>query len=330
MRKSLFASRPCSKLGFAVGVAVVIFLSLQPSIAESISQQKKAVVFIFGTIHPLNPDKTAMRAADGSRLAVEAPLGTGFFVDYRDENSGKRFSYLVTAQHVLRDMDGAFLSSVRIRLNLMSPAGGVEFGFIDNIPVSDAQGNLLWLHGEDQAADVVALPFLPDERKYEYAAISTRTFVKDAALLSESITEGEDVYFIGLMAQYYGAKRNYPLVRHGRLALLTDEDIDTPTGQQKIFIAALESWPGNSGSPVFLLRDGANGRAASDEPMFLGIVVASFQNKVTVPLSGGQPQRQLQAGDTANTGLTCIVPATVVEEILKSPPAQQERATGIQ
>jgi hypothetical protein len=64
--------------------------------------------------------------------------------------------------------------------------------------------------------------------------------------------------------------------------------------------------------------------------MFLGIVVASFQNKVTVPLSGGQPQRQLQAGDTANTGLTCIVPATVVEEILKSPPAQQERATGIQ
>jgi len=33
---------------------------------------------------------------------------------------------------------------------------------------------------------------------------------------------------------------------------MTDEEIDTPTGRQHAFIAELTSWPGNSGSPVFL------------------------------------------------------------------------------
>ncbi len=33
--------------------------------------------------------------------------------------------------------------------------------------------------------------------------------------------------------------------------MMTDEEIDTLAGPQKLFIAELQSWPGNSGSPVF-------------------------------------------------------------------------------
>src|SRR5260370_956270 len=78
---------------------------------QTISEQKKAVVFIFGTIHPLNPDNSAMRDIQGNRVAVNVPLGTGFFVGYPDRRlwAGHNFSYLVTAKHVLQDVDGTFL-----------------------------------------------------------------------------------------------------------------------------------------------------------------------------------------------------------------------------
>jgi hypothetical protein len=260
-----------------LALAPVLFLNAQFSVGQSINEQKKAVVFIFGTIHPLNPDKTAITNTDGNQVGVEIPLGTGFFVDYPDQRPGCEIVYLVTAKHVLQDADGAFLPSVRIRMNLRSPVGDAQFGFISDIPVTDPQGNLLWFHSQNQAEDVVALPLLPDEREFEFTAIPTTMFLSDRTLNSGAAAEGDELYFIGLMEQYYGAKRNYPLVRRGTLALLTDEDIDTPTGRQKVLIAELESWPGNSGAPVFLLggrRDSAP--AAGNTVEFLGIIVPVF------------------------------------------------------
>src|SRR6266446_8909677 len=62
----------------------------------------------------------------------------------RNQRPGCEIVYLVTAKHVLQDADGAFLPSVRIRMNLRSPVGDAQFGFISDIPVTDPQGNLLW------------------------------------------------------------------------------------------------------------------------------------------------------------------------------------------
>jgi hypothetical protein len=59
---------------------------------------------------------------------------------------------------------------------------------------------------------------------------------------------------------------------------------------------------------------------------FLGMIVACFLNKFIVPLNGEQAGRQLEGGDKANIGVTSIVPATVIQKILDSLPAQQERA----
>jgi hypothetical protein len=324
-----FAARMVLAAKLVMLAFVVVLLSeAQVSMGQSINTQKKAVVFIFGTIHPLNPDKTAMKDANGSPLAVEVPLGTGFFVAYADRRGGPHyvFSYLVTAKHVLQDVDGTFLPSVSIRLNLKSPAGGPDVGFIRDIPVTDAQGFLSWFHGEDQAEDVVVLPLFPDEHHFEFTTISTGTFMDDRAVNSGDVAEGDDLYFIGLMEQYYGIKQNYPLVRRGTLAMLTDEYIDTPSGRQKIFVAELESWPGNSGSPVFLLeglRDRSPVKGAHFS--FLGMIVATFLNRFSVPVNGTLPMRQLEGGDRANIGMTCIVPAAIIEEVLDSSPAQQDR-----
>lgn len=294
---------------------------------QSISEQKRAVVFIFGTVHPTNPDGTAITDAKGVQVAVEMPLGTGFFVAYPSQTHDSRYnvSYLVTAKHVLQDADGSFLPNVKIRLNLRIPVGDSQLGFINDIPVTDAQGNLLWLHGENQAEDVAATPLRPDNREFDVAAISTTRFLHGRSL-PPALSEGDELYFIGLMNQYYGTKRNYPLVRRGTMALITDENIDTPSGPQRVFIAALESWPGNSGAPVFLLRGLRNDAFGDEENAgFLGIIVASFVNKVSIPLSAEPSGRQLEGGDKANTGMTCIIPASVIAEVLDSFSAQQDR-----
>jgi len=321
-----------------LALAFMLFARAEVSVAQSvmeesaseqsISEQKKAVVFIFGTIHPLNPDRTPMTAPSGTRVAVDLPLGTGFLVSYPDWRRGPdhQFSYLVTARHVLQDVDGTLLPSVSIRVNLKSPSADSEVGFIRDLPVTDAQGDLLWLHGDDPAEDVVVLPLSPDQREFDFTTISTRLFLNNQALNSGAVAEGDDLYFIGLMEQYYGVKRNHPLVRRGTLALLTDESIETPTGRQQVFIAELESWPGNSGSPVFLRDDRRDGSfAEASDSKFLGMLVASFLNRFSIPLNGQQPGQQLEAGDKANTGMTCIVPAAVIERILESASAQQDR-----
>jgi len=315
-------------LPFLMLACSLVLLQTQVFGRQSIPEQKEAVVFIFGTVHPLNPDKTAMTDAGGNRLAVNVPLGTGFLVSYPDRRGGPnyQFSYVVTAKHVLQDSDGSLLSSVSIRLNLKSPAGDTDVGFIPDIPVRDAQGFLLWFHSQDQAEDVVALPLLPDDREFEFNTISIRTFVNEQELTSGAVAEGDDVYFIGLMEQYYGIKRNYPLIRRGSLALLTGEYIETPSGRQQVFIAELQSWPGNSGSPVFLQRGGQTRLAPRrNHSKFLGMIVASFVNRFSLPLNAGQTAGKLEGGDQANTGMTCIVPATTIERVLDSEPAQRER-----
>lgn len=292
--------------------------------AQSVAEQKEAVVFLFGTVHPMGAEKRPITDSSGNRTSIEVPLGTGFFVSYADVRwPGHKFFYLVTAKHVLQDADGSLLPNVRIRLNLKDPAGGREYGFIENIPVADEHGQMLWLHTANPADDIAALPLAPDENEFEFAAISSKIFLQDRLLESGDVSEGDELYFIGLMEQYYGFNRNYPLVRRGSLALLTDEALNTPSGSQKVYIAQLESWPGNSGSPVFLL--GRGGPDKKTTLRFLGMVVGSFLNKVIVPLGGGQAGRQLEGGDMSNTGITCIVPAAVLLEVLDSDSGRRDR-----
>lgn len=89
--------------------------------------------------------------------------------------------HLVTAKHVLRDADGKFLPKLKVRLNLQTATDDTEVTFIEDIPVSDAKGNLLWLHDEqDPSSEAVAVPLLPDARKFSYRWIPIEMFVTDA------------------------------------------------------------------------------------------------------------------------------------------------------
>jgi hypothetical protein len=154
-------------------------------------------------------------------------------------------------------------------------------------------------------------------------------FVDDAQLKSDAIVEGDNLYFIGLMAQFYGSAHNYPVVRRGTLAMISDEKIDTPTGPQKVFIAELQSWPGNSGSPVFLSLGGLRGGSLSlgQRFSFLGILTGTFQNEWIAPVVG-KKELKFKSGNELPTGVSFIVPATRVRELLDSKEVHKDERCG--
>jgi hypothetical protein len=302
------------------------FLVLSSTIAnaQDATELKKIVGFAFGTVHPRTSDGTPAKGADGKPLVIYGAMGTVFFVTYPDARGGPdfQFAYIVTAKHVLKDADGSFLKSLDLRLNLRSP-GAEGYDFIREIPVTDDRGNLVWLRDPDDAVDVAALPYLPAIEKYDFKSIPFGMFVDDKLLKSSNVGEGDQVLFVGLMAQYYGKHRNYPVIRRGTLALMTDEKIDTPTGSQRAFIAELVSWPGNSGSPVLLNLGGLRGNTLSvgNTLHFLGLLSGSFLNRAQFTTLDAT----VTSGDSMNTGVTFIVPAEQIAAVLKSPAAQALR-----
>jgi hypothetical protein len=315
----------------AICAACALFLFVAPVQAQEIADIKKAVTFAFGTIHPRNADGTPIFGPSQKPIELNLALGTSFFVLYPDDRGGPDFAfvYLVTAKHVLKDTDGSYLKEISARMNLNHSSTTQDFDFIQHIPVTDATGTLIWFHDPDDAVDIAALPLLPDQNKFSFKAIPINSFVDDAVLKREHVAEGDLLFFVGLMAQYYGEAKNFPVVRRGALAMMTDEKIETPTGRQRAFIAELTSWPGNSGSPVFLNLSGLRGNTISvgNNLNFLGVLSGSFVNK----LKGTVLESQTAVlGNEMNTGISFIIPAERVKAVLESAAAQSHRDAQIQ
>jgi hypothetical protein len=182
---------------------------------------KKTVGFIFGKGH--------LKDDTGKRIELDGALGTGFFVYWPDEKGGPNWGYIyfVTAKHVLKDDDGTFLKSVRVRLNVLTPKDQIGFDYID-VPVTDAKGQLAWFQDTDDPKDeAVAYPIVPDQKRFDFKTILNSMFVTDKVLKDNEVGEGDAVVLIGLMAQFFGSKQNFPVVRKGSLALLSDEEVPT-------------------------------------------------------------------------------------------------------
>jgi hypothetical protein len=297
-----------------------------------LTQQKETVGFLFGTLHPRDERGNPLMDAAGKPVALDAALGTAFFVAYPDQRGGPNFvfSYLVTAKHVLKDADGRFLSTVRLRLNLQQPEDNREYEFIDDIPVADQAGKLLWLHNaSDNAVDVAIRPLLPDLKRFNCKAVGLGMFIDEKSLKSESVAEGDPLFFIGLMNQYYGISKNHPVVRQGTLAIMTDERVDTPTGPQNVFIAELASWPGNSGSPVFLNLGGLRSRQITmgSRLKFFGLLAGGFLNRSKAPMV---EKATVVWGKGEPTGVSFIIPARQIRAVLESPAVQALRDAEIQ
>lgn len=254
---------------------------------------------------------------DGKQI----PNGTAFFVMVRDPAKPASASgYLVTARHVLYKPDTTeFLDKVFIRLN--KKEGGSEVRVI--LIKTQGDNQTVFLHS-DPSVDLAVIPFLADQNKFDFKFLETFITTKeDYAKLK--IREGSDVFFTGLFTPFPGAEKNYPVVRFGRVALVTDEKINWEGTMMTLYLIEAGSYGGNSGAPVFfyLGSDREPGSIVVGNPVLklAGIMQGTFLDAQKIKVI----DTRTTPISLSNMGIAAVVPAYKLQELLFSEELRQQR-----
>lgn len=211
-------------------LVALLIITITPQAAPILPDIKKIVAFIYYA----NDNSTNI-----------SPDGTGFLVSINDTNIA--FGYLVTAKHVLRPTVNNWLPAVFVRLNRND--GTSEKILLPIIPTGPNKN--VFTH-DDPTVDIAVVPFFPKPfTNFDCRFLPVEFVTKQADFQSLNIREGSDVFFTGMFVPHLGDKRNTPITRFGKVALLTDEKIDWVTGKTDLYLMEANSFPGNSGSPVF-------------------------------------------------------------------------------
>lgn len=278
------------------------------SLATNIPPQVKQVVaFIF------------IERPDGKLVAN----GTAFFVGVPDEQNPERsYVYLVTAKHVLQKTEGGpFFPAVFVRLDKKD--GSAETVKLPIVASGDKR--TVFFH-DDTTVDLAVFPALPDEKIFDFKFLPASMVLEGDALQAHNIAEGTEVFFTGLFTPHVGEQRNYPIVRFGRVALMTPERINWNGVKTELYLVESGSYGGNSGSPVFfyLGADRLPGSitVGSPELYLAGVMKGAFQE--------GRPIQVVPTSETpvsvANIGIAAVVPAPKLREILFGAELKRTRA----
>lgn len=290
-------------------IACIVFTwQVDANAATAIPQEvKKSVAFIY--------------VKDGKDELV--PNGTAFFVEIPNAaDKDQFFGYLVTAKHVLTASDDApWLPSVFLRLDKLE--GGTET--IELRLITEGPGKTVYTHS-DPTVDIAVIPFVPNQTKFDFIPLSAELITSREDFPELGISEGTEVFFSGLFTPYMGKKKNYPVVRFGRVALLTDEKVDWNGVLLDLYLVESASYDGNSGSPVFIYLgvDRKPGSLIVGKPdiRLAGVMKGAFQEN--------QPTKSLETSNDsvnfANIGIAAVVPAYQLREILFSEELKKMRS----
>jgi hypothetical protein len=249
--------------------------------------------------------------------------GTAFFVGVKDPKDEKRnFCYVVTAKHVLQTEDHkSWLPKIFLRLN--TKTGDSEF--IEIPIVSSGQHKTVFLHPTDSTADVAVIPGLPDEKRFEFKMLPLELLTSKKDFLDLKIVEGSEVFFTGLFSPHVGTRRNYPVIRFGRVAMITDEKVRFGDHEADLYLLETSSYGGNSGSPVFFYLgiDRELGSILGGPPVLklAGVMSGTFLD--VQPVQAVETARIPVA--PSNMGIAAVVPAYKVMEILSGSELTDQR-----
>ena len=250
------------------------------------------------------------------------PNGTGFFVGVGDSKDPKIVhSYFITARHVLCDPStGEVLPQVFVRLNTRS--GGAEVGKLLLQPEGE---NKRVYFPEDPSVDLAAIPFCPDQQKLTARALPSDYLVSKKDFQSLGIGEGSNVFFTGMFIPVMGAQKNYPIVRFGSVALITDEKISFAGNYSDYLLIEASSYGGNSGSPVFyyLGSDRTPGMITGGEPILklAGVMAGRFNDLVKVQTLTDVSNEVV----APNLGIAAVVPSYKLYDLLFSNELRSQR-----
>jgi hypothetical protein len=249
------------------------------------------------------------------------PNGTCFFVGVPVPEREMAIVYAVTAKHVLEEKTDSFFKKVSIRVNTKDGRSRML-----NIQLrSNGPQQNLFFHS-DPTVDLAVIRVHLDDTKDDFKYLLGDFILTKTHISSLNVTEGSEVFFTGLFSNHIGQQKNNPIVRFGRIALLTDEKIKWDEGLMvELYLVESASSGGNSGSPVFLFL----GPERIPGKIMLGKRLMKLAGIMKGTFGEAAPVRSINGTDQAlvhhSTGIAAVVPAYKLEEILYRPEVKAER-----
>ncbi len=252
------------------------------------------------------------------------PNGTGFFIGVDDTTQKMSGGYVVTAKHVLWDTSTkTFVPNGWLRLNRR----GGEPSFVRMPMHTTGVGKNVFVH-PDSTVDLVVVQGLPDPEKYDFSLLPSQLIRRGADLKRIGLAEGTDVFFPALFLPHIGEHQNYPIVRFGKLALVSGEErIRWGDEMQHLHLIESISIGGHSGAPVFVWFEpkAELGTPVTHEDKLIRLV-GVMQGRFYVELPIGIRKTSVFPVYQSHTGVSAVVPVDMLYDILFGPELTQSRA----
>jgi len=272
---------------------LLLFLACFPGFikSQSMSEIKSAVSFIY------------IKDSLGNLI----PNGTCFFIGIKsNKDTLNTYPYLVTAKHVLQKNDTSYFKEIFIRMNTKDSSS--KFTYLRIFP--DSPFKNIFIHS-DSTIDIAVIPYVPPKNDYLFKYLDTTFLCDRAHFKTLPIVEGTEAFFTGLFTPYIGNKKIFPIVRFGRIALITDERIEWMGLQREMILVETSSFGGNSGSPIYFKLNYPNG---TSKLLLGGVLNGTYRDIAEIQVI--KTSGRLTPFAFYNNGISSITPVYLLKEIL--------------
>jgi hypothetical protein len=249
----------------------------------------------------------------GTKATDEPPYrGTAFLVSFDGAYGSPSYFFLVTARHIATKLEG---STFVARMNRK-----------DEEPLAMEIMCRWWYHPQDpEGVDIAVTHFTPPAETMaalDFAGLPVAMFATETVLENKNIGIGDQVFIAGLFTNVQRTSRNIPIIRSGNIAMIPDEPIPFADKLINSYLIETRSIGGLSGSPVFV-RSTLSLQGFRDQTQ---TPVSAFALSGTFYLLGSMighwdlaSQESLVQREKVNMGISAIVPAQQILEVLNHP-----------
>ncbi|MCJ7588694.1 MAG: hypothetical protein MUQ00_12455 [Candidatus Aminicenantes bacterium] len=250
----------------------------------------------------------------------QEPIGTAFIVGYPVPGKpGQSVPLVVTAKHVIGDR-------MKVFGRFSTQEGKATATFEYDLTALRRAGDY-WEH-KDSGVDIVVFR-TPHFEQAKYQVVPLELIASKEAFRAESIQTTDRVVYPGLLVNFMGLSRNYPIVRSGSIALIPDEPVPmrylvgskTIETQQEAILIDGTAVAGESGSPVFLWPgprlQGNAFTVGGTKPLVLGVLHGFYLARQR-EIKNIQTTRLVQ-GFAENSHIAIVFPSWKLREIIELP-----------
>ena len=212
----------------------------------------------------------------------------------------------------------------------------------------------IWNAGPDQwhfdpRFDIAVIPVHFNLEEAGAKAIHSRMLLTQEKIDTQKLGPGEDVFMVGRFVDHDGGPINRPSLRFGNISVMPSPMEQPNGGMVEAFCIDMHSRSGYSGSPVFVYRTPGSDLEQKFSGVFddnteilvagnnflalLGIHYAQFPEQwelkegksVAKATASGVPLISSGAYVKGLSGMTCVLPAWTILEVLNMPKLKQLR-----